>query len=558
MNHILFIILISLSFAISPDDIYDNSWALIIGIDKYENVRELNYAVKDAESIQDILVSKFDFPRDNITLLKNEDATKQSIIQAFSDITIKAKQNDRVLIYFAGHGETMDLSEGGEMGYLLPVDGRKNNLYVSSIGMDELEKISLMSNAKHILYLVDACYGGMAAVGARGLDASSTPNYIEKITNNRSVQIITAGGRGEQVIEKPKWGHSAFTLNINRGLEGGNADLNADGYITANELGMYLNEKVTIDSENQQTPQYGRLTSHEGEFVFIYNADDDQQSFRLSPTTNFVQTPRGLETHIPHAFNSGSVKMNQYSAKILNDIADYLKENPYKLVLIESHTDNALPLGMSSLVYADNWKLSVARANEIFDYLLFQGIESEQLIALGYSDRWPFGISWGEVSTGKVTNSLVDSMNSEATLRAKNRRINIVITNTDSEYGEANKSIHYYQKLFESEYDKLQTKVAKTPKNISYELIISKFDENYTINSTFPTIVGPNTGQLIASIPNFIMQAPSETDALHWWEKDIIGLEKRLDAWEVNASIGDSLTTYWGALGEFYFTFYVQ
>ena len=83
------------------------------------------------------------------------------------------------------------------------------------------------------------------------------------------MQIITAGSRGEQVIEKAKWGHSAFTMNLIRGLKDRNADFNTDGYITANELGMFLREKVTIDSENQQTPQYGRMTSQEGEFVFI-------------------------------------------------------------------------------------------------------------------------------------------------------------------------------------------------------------------------------------------------------------------------------------------------
>ena len=33
---------------------------------------------------------------------------------------------------------------------------------------------------------------------------------------------------------------------------------------------MFLSEKVTIDSDNQQTPQYGRMTSQEGEFVFVY------------------------------------------------------------------------------------------------------------------------------------------------------------------------------------------------------------------------------------------------------------------------------------------------
>ena len=271
MYKFLPILLFAYGLAITTDDIYDNSYALIIGIDKYENVQPLNYAVKDAESIQDILVNTFDFPEDNVRLLINEDATKQSIIEAFSDITTKAEASDRVLIYFAGHGETMDLPDGGEMGYLLPVDGNDENLYVSSIGMAELKNISLMSKAKHLLYLVDACYGGIATIGSRGLDSKTTPNYIEKITKNKSRQIITAGGKGEQVIEKSEWGHSAFTLNLNRGLKDGNADMNADGYITAAELGIYLNEKVTIDSENQQTPQYGRMTSQEGEFVFVYS-----------------------------------------------------------------------------------------------------------------------------------------------------------------------------------------------------------------------------------------------------------------------------------------------
>ena len=128
-----------------------------------------------------------------------------------------------------------------------------------------------MSRSKHLLYLIDACYGGIATVGIRGLDAITTPNYIKKITKNKSRQIITAGGRDEQVIEKSEWGHSAFTKNINSGLKQANADINFDGVITANELGLYLSEKVTIDSDNKQTPQFGRMTSGEGEFIFIIN-----------------------------------------------------------------------------------------------------------------------------------------------------------------------------------------------------------------------------------------------------------------------------------------------
>ena len=181
MNRLLLILLFSYCFTFSTSNIYEDSWALIIGIDRYQNVQGLDYAVKDAESIQNIIVDLLDFSKDNITILKNEEATKTRIIQEFSNITKKAEVNDRVLIFFAGHGQTEDLPGGGEIGYLLPVDGDESDLYVSAIEMDELQTISMRSKAKHILYLVDACYGGISTVGARGLSAEVTPNYLEKI-----------------------------------------------------------------------------------------------------------------------------------------------------------------------------------------------------------------------------------------------------------------------------------------------------------------------------------------------------------------------------------------
>ena len=269
MYKVLLIFFLSYGLAVTTDDIYDNSWALIIGIDKYQYVQNLNYAVKDANAFKSLLIDNYNFPESNVTLLLNEDATYNNIRKKFSLITKSAKEQDRVLIYFAGHGETMDLPGGGEKGYLIPVGGDSEDLYLTSIPMDELKNISLMSKAKHILYLVDACYGGIAAIGSRGLAQTTGSNYIKKVTKNISRQVISAGGRGEKVIEKPEWGHSAFMKNIISALLIGNGDLNGDNVITANELGLFLSEKVTIDSENQQTPQYGRMTSDEGEFVFF-------------------------------------------------------------------------------------------------------------------------------------------------------------------------------------------------------------------------------------------------------------------------------------------------
>ena len=212
MYKILVCIFISLSFSTTLSSVYNDSWALIIGINKYKNVQKLDFASEDAIAMKDMLIENFNFPESNISLLLDKDATKDNIIKEFSNIAFKAQESDRVLVFFAGHGETMELPGGGQMGYLIPVNGDAENLYYSSIPMDELKRLALMSKAKHMLYLVDACYGGIAAVGSRGLNTKA-PNYINKVAKDQARQIITAGGKGEQVIEKSEWGHSAFTKN---------------------------------------------------------------------------------------------------------------------------------------------------------------------------------------------------------------------------------------------------------------------------------------------------------------------------------------------------------
>ena len=110
-------------------------------------------------------------------------------------------------------------------------------------------------------------------------------------------------------------------------------------------------------------------------------------------------------------------------------------------------------------------------------------------------------------------------------------------------------SITYNQNLFESVYKKIIA-ASSNNNNISYKLIIAKLDESYSITSSFPPIVGPNTGQLIASIPYFIMQAPTDGIEIEQWMINISDLENGLSDWEINAAVGDSLTQYWGLLGE--------
>ncbi len=144
-------------FILSASQFNDNSWALLVGIDEYEMIEDLNYAVEDANSINGLLIESLGFPSENIHLLLDADATRDNIRKALRDISKKAGARDRVLIYFAGHGKTEILASGGERGYLLPPEGDPDELYLTSLPMDELKNFSNMTSAKNVLFLMDAC-----------------------------------------------------------------------------------------------------------------------------------------------------------------------------------------------------------------------------------------------------------------------------------------------------------------------------------------------------------------------------------------------------------------
>ena len=199
-------------------DVYNDSWAVIIGIDKYQNSNPLKYAVKDAESIKEMLINEFNFSKENIKYLVDEDATLPSIKFALDEIATKAREHDRIIIFYSGHGETV--GEGDDSrGYIIPVEGRQEKAYATGLSMDEILVICQTSKSKHMLFLMDACYSGLMTENIKGLSRPKELGYLTKVANESARQIITAGGSTEQVIERDEWKHSAFTKNLINGLK---------------------------------------------------------------------------------------------------------------------------------------------------------------------------------------------------------------------------------------------------------------------------------------------------------------------------------------------------
>ncbi len=242
--------------------LYEKSWAVVIGIDQYQHWPHLQAAVADATAVADRLK---DMGFDQIHFIANNEATRSRILtETGTNLSRLTGPNDRVLIYFAGHGFTEEIPNGDQVGYIIPVDSPQSNFFTHAISMQQIRETFSRMRAKHIYYVMDSCFSGYGFTRGGGVHPE-TRRYLQVMTERRSVQMITAGRKGDLAHEQS--GHGIFTQYLLRGLKG-EADLNADGLVTASELGSFVQPNVYSASGQKQLPQYGRLDG-EGEVVFV-------------------------------------------------------------------------------------------------------------------------------------------------------------------------------------------------------------------------------------------------------------------------------------------------
>jgi len=249
--------------------LYDYTAALIVGIDRYENLgasEQLTYAVKDAKGVEKVLRDGFQF--DEIITLYNEQATRDKIMQAlygFRSLT----PDGGVFVYFAGHGITIPGTlSGKDLGYLVPYDGSLDlaEMY-KNISMQQVKSdICVSISAKHVFFVFDACFAGLMLDTRATLSKPSRDfSYLKAITDEQVRQVLTAGAKGETVLDGGPGGHSVFTGRLIQALE------NTEDYITARELGQYLKKRVYGDTAargHTQRPVDGEIYGT-GDFVFV-------------------------------------------------------------------------------------------------------------------------------------------------------------------------------------------------------------------------------------------------------------------------------------------------
>ena len=247
--------------------LYNKTHAVIIGIDKYpklSSAQQLSYAVSDAKAVERMLKDKFVFSE--IYALYNEQATKSNIEDILLNKLSNISKDDAVFVFFAGHGG-QEKTDYGDIGYIVPYDGDFSDMR-KVISMATIrDDISKRIKAKHVFFVMDACYSGLLVVkrGEISKETRRDITYLKQITKEAVRQVLTAGDANQQVLDGGPNGHSVFTGRFLEILD------SAEDFITAEEISARVKEMVFSDANARghiQTPKSGTLFGL-GDFIFM-------------------------------------------------------------------------------------------------------------------------------------------------------------------------------------------------------------------------------------------------------------------------------------------------
>jgi hypothetical protein len=245
--------------------LYKESHALVIGVSEYEYWPKLPGVQADVVAVKSAL-EKVGFQVEVVM-----DVDLERMEKAFKDFIGRHGHgaDNRLLFYYAGHGHTLKLAYGGDMGYIVPKDAPnpqddRDGFLKKALDMKSVEVMAERIESKHALFLFDSCFSGALFALSRAV-----PEHINYKTSKPVRQFITAGGADETVPDR-----SVFREQFVAALSGEEA-IGKDGYVTGAELGEFLQKSVVNYSRGTQHPQYGKIRNpnlDKGDFVFALKA----------------------------------------------------------------------------------------------------------------------------------------------------------------------------------------------------------------------------------------------------------------------------------------------
>ena len=223
----------------------------------------LRCPLNDVRGMAELLQSEQHGPYE-VSLLENADhhIIHREIYRALK----RADRDDRVLIYYAGHGKIND--DDGSL-YLASRDTVIEDLPASSVAIADVTKYMNNSASKQLILILDCCYSGavdklLSGSIHRG-DAADQIASNFRGTGGSGSYVLTASTSLQRAEEREGDHHGLLTKHLLAGIREGKADRDDDGFVSMHELTLYVQDQVR--AEGKQTPLCYTLREEDGGLV---------------------------------------------------------------------------------------------------------------------------------------------------------------------------------------------------------------------------------------------------------------------------------------------------
>ena len=315
---------LSIALALAPiPALAGKIYGLVIGVDEYQFITDLNGAVNDARDIEDALNGI----GAEVTTLLDGEASRAAVLGEWRRLATNLQPDDQLIVTYAGHGSNEpEAVKGSEQ------DGRDENLllagfspYGTSAGErirdDEIAELLGLSRPGQVIFVADACHSGTLS---RNLEPSLGYRYVavngikndplpppppraaESETREQTALFLAAADDSEKTPEFLINGvpRGALSYSFAASLRDHAADENADNRLTKGEIETFVRRKVRAVSQGSQRPQVSPAGQSDA-LIFAFQ----RQLSRIDDVAALAK-PQPFDALPPVAFFSDGAPLN--------------------------------------------------------------------------------------------------------------------------------------------------------------------------------------------------------------------------------------------------------
>lgn len=234
-----------------------NKHLVVIGIENYNNINNVPYAINSAELISDLMSKKFGILASNVHFMK--DPTGSYLIGNLRNILAALGKDDILYFYYAGHGFP-DAETKFEDVFMVPSDVVKGSYKSQDMRFSSIVKNIEEHELKKAYIFLDTCFSGSGSGEFDGVAPVVAPEPDIYVPDN--VVVFYGGKSDEYANSYDDKGHRLFGYFLAESILAGKKK--------ASQLSDYLSKRVKQVSAKNIGADFVQTPYFEGEDDKIY------------------------------------------------------------------------------------------------------------------------------------------------------------------------------------------------------------------------------------------------------------------------------------------------